>query len=500
MAREPDKSTRETERAKSRAGTKNGGADESADPKSGPSNAVELLKAQHSDLQATLAKGSDVNADRPAIVKEFAAAWLAHSAVEQEILVPALKDGRVDEEKMAAVAIQRDIINLILADLLQNESDEFAQAKLEALAKQFAALVEGADGEDGLFARVSSAEKSIPGLNSQMKARYARLKQHFANMDESLGEAMVMLAPQRLSVTPSSRQNRREYEMNRYSNVRDRDEQGRFVSDDDRRYSRGGSERDEYGRFMSESGSRSRGRYEDDDDDNRRYSRGGPERDEHGRFMSEGGPRFRGRYDDEDEAGGRWAGNAMMKGGSLAAAARTRVVVTAAGSATPRATPRLPAAAGKIRAMARAAGMAIRKATPRPHGAGGNTKAITGVGRHAMTRCRLAAGRVTTTTMSAAMAAAATAVGPATRRVTRRPRGAAGRTGADGDPIGEFHRERPGESLAVPLSRRRRHRDPRTWRRFGRERDAPLQGSAFSGFEGRPARARQGQRRWPRCA
>ncbi len=140
-----------------------------------------------------------------------------------------------------------------------------------------------------MFAIVSSAEGSRPGLNAQMKARYERLKNRFANMDESIGEAMVMLAPRRLSVPTSGQRNRRESEMNRYSNnMRERDDQGRFMSDDDNGYSRGsrsdGRDRDDQGRFTSEGGGSSRGRYEDDD---RRYSRGGPERDENGRFMSE---------------------------------------------------------------------------------------------------------------------------------------------------------------------------------------------------------------------
>ncbi len=136
---------------------------------------------------------------------------------------------------------------------------------------------------------------------------------------------MVMLAPRRLSVCQGSRQNRREFGMSRYSNMRERDDQGRFVSDDESGYrgSRGASrDRDDQGRFMSESGRSSRGRYEDDDD--RRYSRGGPERDENGRFMSEGGSRSRGRYDDEDERYGRRSigrerddeGRFMSRGGS----------------------------------------------------------------------------------------------------------------------------------------------------------------------------------------
>jgi hypothetical protein len=70
-------------------------------------------------------KRTDANADRDAIVKEFAAAWLPHLAVEQEVLAPALNQAGIDEEKLAAGAIQKDIVNFLLADLLRDDSREF---------------------------------------------------------------------------------------------------------------------------------------------------------------------------------------------------------------------------------------------------------------------------------------------------------------------------------------------------------------------------------------
>jgi hypothetical protein len=174
MARESEKTTRETGKAKSEAAaeSKSDANDETPDQRSDPSDTVELLKAQHRGLQAILAKRSDANAERQAIVSEFALAWLPQTAVEQEVLVPALQDAGVDEERIAAIGIQKDIINLILADLLRDCDREFAQTKLEALAKQFDALVASADGEGaGLFAAVSTAEKSIPELNSKGVSR-----------------------------------------------------------------------------------------------------------------------------------------------------------------------------------------------------------------------------------------------------------------------------------------------------------------------------------------
>jgi hypothetical protein len=69
MAREPDKSARETGQAKSEAtaGSRSGGNDETAGAKSGAPETVEQLKTQHRDLQATLAKRSDIGADPSAL-------------------------------------------------------------------------------------------------------------------------------------------------------------------------------------------------------------------------------------------------------------------------------------------------------------------------------------------------------------------------------------------------------------------------------------------------
>ena len=159
-----------------------------------------------------------------AIVKEFAALWLPHIAVEQEVMAPALRKAGIKEERFAAIAIQKDIINLLLADLLHSDGREDGQGKLEALAKQFEAHVSSEDAD--MVALVSTAEKSSPGLNAEIKSRYEHMKSRFANMDESIGEAIAMLAPRRLSVPSTSQRNRREYEMSRYSNDRDRDEHG----------------------------------------------------------------------------------------------------------------------------------------------------------------------------------------------------------------------------------------------------------------------------------
>ena len=301
MAREPQKSRQNTGKSNSETGAKTDPSEGNATQKQGADSegAAEFLKRQHQELRASLAKRSETEANHPNVVKEFAVLWLPHQAVEAEILAPALRDSGWDQAKTAESEVRKDIINILLADLLQNEDNELVEAKLDRLASEVDALVEAASGEDDSAQKaVAAAEAQFPLLNSQLATRYEGVKQRFADMDESIGEALVMLAPRRLSVSFNSQPSRREYQMSsRYSDMRERDEQGRFTSEDDHRGSSGGRGRDEEGRFMSEGG-RLRGRYNDDDRDYR-GSRGGPERDENGRFMSEGG-RSSSRYNDDD--------------------------------------------------------------------------------------------------------------------------------------------------------------------------------------------------------
>lgn len=145
-------------------------------------------------------------------------------------------------------------------------------------------------------------ELTLRELGPRMKARYERLKERFADIDESIGEAMSLLAPRTLSVS-SGRQQRRRSEMPRYA---DRDEKGRFLPEDDSRYSRGGGgfrggqERDEGSRYMSE-GRRSFSR--DVEEDEGRYG---------------GGRRWIDRDRDEGEGGrysSRWSGEGRGRGG-----------------------------------------------------------------------------------------------------------------------------------------------------------------------------------------
>ena len=304
MARSARKPERETDESAKQASTKpdktiatpaaGEAADTAAEAASATSSKPDIELAgfqsgQFESLRAMLEKRSEASASARAIAEEFAALWLPVHAVDLELLVPALREAGAPESQSHAARVRKDLLNIVLADLISNDhSQDTAGARLEALSDAFGAYQKAAEQE-----REGLGEKE-GDLGRRMKDRFDRLKGRFSDLDDVLGEAMDLLAPRSLSVSASRRRSRRENDMPRYSSdTPERDDQGRFTSDNDRGSSRGrgGGDRDESGRFASE-GRSSRSRY--DDDDNR--SRG---RDESGRFSSEGRS-SRSRYDDDD--------------------------------------------------------------------------------------------------------------------------------------------------------------------------------------------------------
>jgi hypothetical protein len=287
---------------------------------------AEIQDEAFESLRESWDKRSDDGNAPDAIAAEFAGLWLPLLVADREVLAPALRKARVSDTKSAAARVRKDLVNFLLAELLDdNRAQSHASAQLEALADAFdryerAARRERDELNDEDFA-----------IGRQMKARLERARPRFADLTDDPGAAIAMLAPDSLSRFSNRQRSGKEFEMARNSsNTPDRDDRGRFMSDDDDRGSRGrggdrdrdddgrfagssrgrsderesrsgrGGERDEDGRFAS---SRSARRY-DEDDRHSRMSRARSderERDEDGRFASNRS----GRRDDEDDRGSR---------------------------------------------------------------------------------------------------------------------------------------------------------------------------------------------------
>ena len=272
-----------------------------------PTSAIALLSADHRKVEALFKQCEQADDDtKSQLVRQICEELIIHDMLEEEIFYPACKRAFAEQDKLKEAQVEHDGAKLLIQELLDEQADdEYRDAKIKVLQEQIRHHVaeEERSGE-GVFAKAKEA-----GLDTQdLAARLHQRKQALLADRETLepGE------PVSFNTLSSSVE-----DLMPRSNERERDERGRFMSDDDDDYRRGSSMRsggrsrydDDNGRERDE-----RGRFTRDDDDYRRGSRSrydddsGRERDERGRFMSEDDDyrrSSRSRYDDDNDRGGR---------------------------------------------------------------------------------------------------------------------------------------------------------------------------------------------------
>jgi hypothetical protein len=241
-------------------------------------------------MRALLAKRSNV--DPTEFLQNLAAAWIPHTILEEEILLPALRGKAVDQARLDEIEVERDVLKILLGELLYGGgAADRLDAKLAVVGKRVGELIDAEEKpRGGLFAMATGSGVDFDALEGKFEERNRQLKQ------DAERKQLQLPAPGSLRL-PGSRRNgpSEEKKMPKQSSMRERDDQGRFMSDDDERGYRGSSrsndrDRDDYGRFTGD----------DDDRGRRRVSRSG-DRDEDD---------YRGRSRRSDDDDGRgWYGD-----------------------------------------------------------------------------------------------------------------------------------------------------------------------------------------------
>jgi hypothetical protein len=253
--------------------------------------AIEALKRDHRKVEGLFARyeSSTDEEAKARLIQEICSELIIHTKLEEEIFYPACRDAISEEDLLDEAQVEHDSAKVLIADLLNGDPDDrYRDAKVAVLAEQVKHHVgEEEKPTEGIFARAEEHGVAGEDLARRLRERKQELQ----------GRAAGLRPTRAVSINASALE---ELDMPRFGNDRDRDDRGRFMSDDD----------DRGGRQVS----RGRSRYEDDDD-----RRGGQDRDrdERGRFMS----------DDDDERGSRggrgqggWSGD--FEGHSRAARSR----------------------------------------------------------------------------------------------------------------------------------------------------------------------------------
>jgi hemerythrin superfamily protein len=288
-------------------------------------DAIEMLKADHRKVEQLFDAYDQASrrAEKAKIAQEVCRELIVHSQIEEEIFYPACRE-KMDDSQLDAAQVEHDCAKILIGELASGSPlDPFFDAKFNVLAEYIRHHVQEEEkSPQGIFAQAEADGLDMAALGEKMQSRKTELTQgaekrlpspepktlHVTlnvrrkmedemphRMHESYGRGRYDEDNRRRSRSDENEYSRNEYSRNEYSPM------GRMP------------ERDEYGRFVSdEESGRGRSRYGEEDYRGRQM----PERDEYGRFVSEDderGSRGRESYsrssrDDERRSGGRGHG------------------------------------------------------------------------------------------------------------------------------------------------------------------------------------------------
>jgi hypothetical protein len=254
-------------------------------------DAITLLKNDHRKVEQLFQQyeQSDRRAEKQKLARQVCQELIIHTKLEEEIFYPACRE-HVDDKMLDEAQVEHDGAKVLINELLSSSPDQpFYDAKVKVLSEEIKHHVNEEEKRDGIFVKAKASGLDVDALGQELAERKAELTQTI--------EEYGLERPR-----PRSFVMRKMEDQMPQGQYRERDERGRFTSDDD-------DDRRSYS-------SRGRSRYEDEDDDRggRGRGRGGwfGDSEGHSQAARQRGGGGRSMRDDDDGRGrgrGGWFGD-----------------------------------------------------------------------------------------------------------------------------------------------------------------------------------------------
>ena len=255
-----------------------------AEPKNGAGTAsdtdpTEMLKSDHRHVEQLFSSFEEASEteQKSQLAAQICTELMVHTLLEEEVFYPACR-GHMDQRLLDEAQVEHDGAKTLIIEIRAGSpNDQYFNAKVKVLSEEIKHHVREEEKPDGVLAKAKEAGVATSDLAKRMATR----KQELMEQAKAGALGPPVTRSFRVRTNAGINQLSKEDKMARGSSAtmeRERDERGRFVSedDDDRDYRRRSSSRSRY-----------------DDDDRRRSM---PARDEEGRFTSS-----RSRYDDDED-------------------------------------------------------------------------------------------------------------------------------------------------------------------------------------------------------
>jgi hemerythrin superfamily protein len=243
------------------------------------SDPIAMLRADHRRVEQLFGSFEKAGSaeQKSQLAKQICTELTVHTLIEEEIFYPACQ-AHIEQRLLEEAQVEHDGAKALIMEIRAGSpDDQYFQAKVKVLSEEIKHHVQEEEKPGtGIFAKAKEGGIATPELAKRLAERKQELMEEAKAGALGPPETRSFRVRTNVGMKPASQ----EHNMARGSSStteRERDERGRFASDDDDR---------DYRR-------RSSGRSRYDDDDERRFM---PRRDEEGRFT-----RSRSRYSDDDD-------------------------------------------------------------------------------------------------------------------------------------------------------------------------------------------------------
>ena len=174
-----------THTSKSKSGSKtrskSSSRSKSAATRSGEQNAIQLLKADHREVEGMFSQFEKTNgmATKAKLAEQICLALKVHTQIEEEIFYPAARDALSDEEMVDEAVVEHAAAKDLIAEIEAMEpGEDLFDAKVKVLSEQIEHHVE--EEEKEMFPKLQKTDMDMRALGVRMAQRKTELMSSMA--------------------------------------------------------------------------------------------------------------------------------------------------------------------------------------------------------------------------------------------------------------------------------------------------------------------------------
>ncbi|HWA01626.1 MAG TPA: hemerythrin domain-containing protein [Caulobacterales bacterium] len=260
-------------------------------------DAIATLKNDHRKVEQLFQQfqQSGRRSEKQKLARQICQELIVHTMLEEEIFYPACRE-HVDDAMLDEAQVEHDGAKVLITEILSGAPDQpFYDAKVKVLSEEIKHHVNEEEKRDGIFAKAKASGLDAEALGKELAERKTEILEDIeANGLERPRPRSFRAGMDRRAPQPSLEE-RRLTSRRGDAQDRERDSHGRFMGDDERRFSSArparyeDDERGASGRGREERERPGEGRYRDEDDRRRAARRREDDDDRGSRGRGHGG-------------------------------------------------------------------------------------------------------------------------------------------------------------------------------------------------------------------